>query len=101
MNAHQPPTDFLAAELRDHLPEHNPIDRLAPLAVANVPILHVHGYTDRVVPFEANSAELARRYRAKGGEVRLIVVPHRGHQETDEFFHCQELVDFIIASLKA
>ena len=55
---------------------------------------------DRVVPFEPNSAELARRYRALGGDVRLIVVPHRGHQETDEFFHCQELVDFVIASLK-
>ena len=88
-----------AAELRAHLAEHNPIDRLAPLAKANVPILHVHGETDRVVPIEPNSAELARRYRALGGTVRLIVVPHQGHQESDQFFHCQELVDFVIANL--
>jgi pimeloyl-ACP methyl ester carboxylesterase len=88
-----------AAELRAHLAEHNPIDRLASLAKANVPILHVHGDTDRVVPIEPNSAELGRRYRALGGTVRLIVVPHQGHQESDQFFHCQELVDFVIANL--
>ena len=32
------------------LAEHNPIDRLAPLAKAGVPILHVHGDADTVGP---------------------------------------------------
>ena len=46
------------------------IERLAPLAKAGVPVLHVHGDRDRVVPLDDNSAEFARRYRALGGENR-------------------------------
>jgi hypothetical protein len=85
------------AELQARLAEHNPIDRLAPLARAGVPILHVHGDLDTQVPLERNSAELARRYRALGGNMRLIVIPGKGHQVCPEFFQCQEFVDFVIA----
>jgi len=85
------------AELREHLAEQNPIDRLAPLAKAKVPILHLHGDADNVVPLERNSAELARRYRALGGPVELIVVKGKGHQVCDEFFHSQRLVDFFLS----
>ena len=59
-----------AAELAARLREHNPIDRLEPLARAGVPILHLHGDADTVVPLERNSGELARRYRALGGNMR-------------------------------
>ena len=86
-----------AKELAARLAEHNPIDRLAPLAEAGVPILHVHGDADKLVPLEQNSAELARRYEALGGDIRLLVVPKKGHQVCDEFFQCQELVDFVVA----
>ena len=86
-----------AAELETRLAEHNPIERLAPLAKAGVPILHIHGDADKVVPLEKNAGELARRYRELGGPARLIVVPGKGHQVCDQFFHCQELVDFVIA----
>ncbi len=84
-----------ASELEARLAEHNPIQRLAPLAKTGVPILHIHGDADTAVPLEKNAGELARRYRALGGEVQLIVVPGKGHQVCDEFFHCQELVDFV------
>jgi len=86
-----------AAELEARLAEHNPIDRLAPLAKTGVPILHVHGDADKAVPLEKNAGELARRYRELGGKVWLIVIPGKGHQVCDEFFRCQELVDFVIA----
>jgi pimeloyl-ACP methyl ester carboxylesterase len=86
-----------AVDLAARLAEHNPIERLAPLATAGVPILHVHGDADHVVPLEKNSGELARRYRALGGQMRLIVIPGKGHQVCPEFFQCQELVDFVIA----
>jgi hypothetical protein len=84
-----------AADLEARLAEHDPIDRLAPLAKAGVPILHVHGDADTVVPLEKNSGELARRYRALGGPVKLIVIPGKGHEVCPEFFRCQELVDFV------
>jgi predicted esterase len=77
--------------------QHNPIDRLAPLAAARVPILHLHGDRDTVVPLERNSRVVAERYRQLGGNVQLIVVPGRGHQVCPEFFHSQALVDFVIA----
>lgn len=85
------------AELRERLKEHNPIERLAPLAKAGVPILHLHGDSDKVVPLERNSGELAARYRALGGPIELIVVKAKGHQVCDEFFKSQRLVDFFLA----
>ena len=59
------------AQLEAQLPRHNPIDRLAPLARAGVPIFHIHGDVDGLVPLEDNSGELARRYRELGGEMVL------------------------------
>lgn len=88
--------DQLAAALA----EQNPIERLAPLAKAGVPVLHVHGDSDRVVPLDDNSAEFARRYRALGGEMTLLVVPGKGHQVCPEFFRCQPLVDFLIGQAR-
>jgi hypothetical protein len=54
--------DALVAEL----PRHNPIDRLAPLAKARIPIFHIHGDQDEVVPLEKNSAVIKERYDKLG-----------------------------------
>ena len=42
----------------------NPVDNLAPLAQAPVPLLHVYGDADDVVPWEENTGVVAERYRA-------------------------------------
>ncbi len=84
-------------ELAANLAKHNPIDRLAPLAEAGVPIFHIHGDSDDLVPLEQNSGELARRYKKLGGKMTLVVVKGQGHTMWDGWFHCQELVDFVIA----
>jgi len=84
-------------QLAERLNEHNPIDRLAPLAKAKVPIFHMHGDKDRVVPLDKNSAELKRRYDKLGGEMTLEVVKGQGHNLYSGWFHSQELVDFVIA----
>ena len=42
-----------------HLAEHNPVDCLAPLAKAKIPLFHIHGDMDQVVPLEANSGLVA------------------------------------------
>jgi pimeloyl-ACP methyl ester carboxylesterase len=79
--------------------EFNPIERIATLAKAHVPVFIIHGDVDTVVPLEANSAELARRYAAEGqaDAVKLLVVKDQGHNYWQGFFRCQELVDFAVA----
>ncbi len=87
-------------QLKARLTEHNPIDRLEPLAKARVPIFHIHGDSDTVVPLERNSGELARRFRQLGGAMTLKVMPGQGHNMWEGWFQCQELVDFAIARAK-
>lgn len=82
------------------LPQHNPIDRLEPLAKADIPLLHIHGDSDDPAPIEENSGELARRYRKLGGSVELIVVPGKGHEEAKEIFQCQQVADFVISNAR-
>ena len=89
-----------ADELSARLTEHNPIDRLAALAKAGVPMFAIHGDSDTTVPLDANSGELRKRYEALGGHMQLIIPPGQGHNMWSGFFECQELVDFVIASVK-
>ena len=72
----------------------NPVDNLAPLAKAKIPILLVYGDSDKVVPHQENSEVVYDRYKALGGPVERIVKPgqdHHPHGLTDpspivEFF---------------
>lgn len=57
----------------------NPIDRLAPLAQANVALVFVVGDADDVVPPAENAAIIEQRYKALGGEVQVIHKPGVGH----------------------
>jgi len=83
-------------ELARHLAEHNPIDRLAPLAKARVPIFHIHGDADTVVPLDRNSQVLCDRYKVLGGPVELVVVKGKGHAEIPEFFQSPALLKFLM-----
>lgn len=72
----------------------NPVDRLRPLAVGRVPLLHVYGDADEVVPWEENTGLLAERYRRLGGDITLIAKPgvrHHPHGLDDS----TPIVDFI------
>jgi pimeloyl-ACP methyl ester carboxylesterase/lysophospholipase L1-like esterase len=57
----------------------NPVDNLAPLAKAKVPLLHVCGAADEVVPMEENTRLVETRYRELGGEIIVIAKPGIGH----------------------
>jgi pimeloyl-ACP methyl ester carboxylesterase len=94
-----PAYGLTAEELKKKLKENNPVDRLAPLARAGVPIFHIHGNSDVVVPLEANSGTVANRYKELGGKMTLVVPKGQGHNMWRGFFECQELVDFIISNL--
>lgn len=84
------------AELDAQLAKHNPIERLAPIAKAKIPILHIHGDADKVVPLEKNSQMICDRYRALGGPVELTVVPGKGHQHDPAFFESEAMLAFIL-----
>jgi pimeloyl-ACP methyl ester carboxylesterase/lysophospholipase L1-like esterase len=57
----------------------NPIHQLEPLAKANIPLLHVCGATDDVVPIDENSLVVQKLYHALGGSMTLISKPHCNH----------------------
>ena len=76
--------------------EHNPINHLAGMAKAKVPIFIVHGDSDKVVPLEENSGVVESRYRELGGKVDVEVVPGAGHQFIDAFFKSKNLIEFLI-----
>lgn len=86
-----------AAELRDALPDHNPIDRIKSLAEAGVPILHLQGDSDKVVPHEENTKILVQRYKKFGGPAEVVLVKGQGHNMWKGWFESQKLTDFAIA----
>ena len=90
--------DMTADQLQAKLADHNPINRLEPLAKAKVPILHIHGDQDQVVPLEKNSAALASNYRKLGGPIEVEVIKGQGHNMWDGWFQSQKLTDFIVAN---
>ena len=57
----------------------NPIDNLAPLARAQVPIIHVCGDADELVPYAENTVVLKERYEKLGGHIEVIVKPGFKH----------------------
>lgn len=57
----------------------NPIDTLAPLAKAGVPLIHVVGDADDVVPVAENTAIVEQRYKNMGGVIEVIHKPGVGH----------------------
>jgi pimeloyl-ACP methyl ester carboxylesterase len=57
----------------------NPIDVLEPIARARIPILHMVGDADDVVPVEENTNVLKARYEALGGRIEVIVKKGVGH----------------------
>lgn len=57
----------------------NPIDNLAPLARAGIPLLHVCGDADDIVPYAENTALVKERYEKLGGRIQVILKPGVGH----------------------
>lgn len=73
----------------------NPIDRLAPLAQAGIPIIGVCGDSDKVVPYGENMEVVRNRYSGLGGSVEVILKPggdHHPHSLDDP----RPVVDFIL-----
>lgn len=97
-----PAYDLTPEQLTARAAEFNPIERIAVLAKAKVPVALIHGDVDKVVPLKENSAELVRRYQEAGAGdlVKLIILEGQGHNFFEGFFRSQPLVDFAIAKAR-
>jgi hypothetical protein len=87
--------DLTLEELDRRALEFNPIDNLAPLANAGVKILHIHGDRDDIVPMEANSTELAKRYAELGGDAQIVVLEGLGHGG-QQLYESEPLLRFLL-----
>ncbi len=87
-------------DLQAHLSENNPIDLLAPLVGAGIPIMHLHGDNDMVVPIEVSSQVVHDRYTAMGGEMTLQVIHGQGHDLSPLYFQSEALAGFVVDHLK-
>ena len=73
----------------------NPVDNLAPLAKAKIPILSVCGEADKTVPIDENTRVVEKRYKELGGEIVVIAKPncdHHPHSLKDP----APIVDFVL-----
>ena len=73
----------------------NPIDQLEPLAKAGIPILHIVGDADSVVPTTENSNIIEKRYRALGGIINVIHKKGVGHHP-HSLKNPKPIVDFFL-----
>ena len=73
----------------------SPIDILEPIAKAKIPIIHVYGDADDVVPAAENTLIIKDRYEKLGGKIELIGkkgVGHHPHSLEDP----TPIVDYIL-----
>jgi len=72
----------------------NPVDNLSPLAVAGVPLFHVHGDQDEIVPVEENTGLVQARYTALSGPITVVINHGGGHQSC--VYDARTVVDAIL-----
>jgi pimeloyl-ACP methyl ester carboxylesterase len=75
-----------------------PLYNCVEIARANIPVLHVCGTADEVVPFEENSLIVEEKIKDAGGNIMMILKEGMGHHP-----HClpdpSPIVDFILENL--
>ncbi len=91
-----PAFGLTADQLKESITQHNPIDKLKPLAKQRVPIFHIQGDSDNVVPHEDNTELLEKRYRALGGPIQVELIEGQGHNMWRGWFESKSLTRFMI-----
>ncbi|WP_225035248.1 alpha/beta hydrolase family protein [Winogradskyella sp. SM1960] len=77
----------------------NPVDNCVRIAKAKIPVIHVYGDADTVVPYEENTAIVAEKIKKAGGIIKIIRkkgVGHHPHSLKDP----TPIVEFILESVK-
>ena len=76
-----------------------PIYTAVKVAKARIPVLHVCGASDKVVPYEENTRKLEEKFRAAGGEIQIILKEGIGHHP-HSLENPKPIVDFILKHTK-
>jgi len=77
----------------------NPIDHAEMLAKAGIPVFGVSGDADKVVSYQDNLAAFAKRYRAAGGLIEVVVKPGGDHHP-HSLENPTPIVDFLVKHAK-
>jgi len=72
-----------------------PINNSIKVAKANIPVIHVYGEADKLVPYTENTAVLAKNFKKAGGTIKLIGKPGVGHHP-HSLEDPKPIVDFIL-----
>jgi pimeloyl-ACP methyl ester carboxylesterase len=91
-----PAYEMSAEELRRDLSKYNPADRAQILAERKIPVFHIHGDMDTVVPFEENTGRVEKAYHEGKGPFEALVAKGQGHNMWEGFFQCQQLVEIVV-----
>ncbi|MDO6516614.1 alpha/beta hydrolase family protein [Zobellia uliginosa] len=75
-----------------------PINNSVKVAKAGIPVMHVYGDADVVVPYEENTALLAKNFKEAGGQIELIGKKGVGHHP-HSLKNPSPIVDFIWQSV--
>lgn len=73
----------------------NPVDNLESLAKAGIPIIHVVGDDDKIVPVAENTGNAEVRYKKMGGVFKVIHKPGVGHHP-HSLKDPKPIVDFVL-----
>ena len=65
------------------------------VAKAEIPVLHVCGDSDKVVPYKENTGKLKDKFEAAGGSIQVILKKGIGHHP-HSLENPKPIVDFII-----
>lgn len=79
--------------------ENIPLNSAAKVAEAGIPVIHVCGLEDQVVPYAENTGKLVEVFRKAGNEMTLILkegVGHNPHSLRDP----APIVDFILSNIE-
>ncbi|MEX6688246.1 SGNH/GDSL hydrolase family protein [Danxiaibacter flavus] len=89
---------FSLTEQQALLFKDNPVDNLEGMAAFKIPVLHVIGYDDRLLPSDENTYMLAQRYTALGGPMSIYPVTMGPQELSGHHFpieHAGKWADFI------
>lgn len=78
--------------------KNNPLDHASAIVEHRIPILHIVGDVDEIVPVSENTSVFEKRIKSLGGKIKIIHKPNVGHHP-HSLYNPEPIVDFILSSI--